>query len=50
VKEITLTHDSDKFLPVPVQDGQMANPPQVHDVISKRQLFVAPQSGDIGCH
>ena len=40
-KEIALADDPDQGLPIVIENRQMANPPQLHDVVGKGELVVA---------
>ena len=46
-KEIALGDDADEDLTVIVDDRQVTNPPQAHDVVGERELVVAFKGGRI---
>src|SRR5208283_2017426 len=49
-KELALAHDADEGLTVIIDNGQMSNPSQEHDVVSQGEFVVAFKSGGVHCH
>src|SRR5260370_37001523 len=49
-KEIALGHDADQKLAVIIENRQMANPAQPHDIGRPGEVVIAFKSGWIRCH